>query len=127
MKFIQDLHDIAENNKSLPLVVLINDKTIELTCQFYIEDEVCYYFLKSKKFFDEPLATTDDILYGIEAEAEDDCWNNSGWGANNTYCDCEVRIAESENEDEIEDATIYEIEEIKIIDNKVVIQCELDS
>lgn len=109
---IGDLYDaITYNDYKKDVVVVVDGNEIPMGSSYYIEDETVYWFKSENEF----AICGKHVIWAIEGEAEDDCWDTKGFRGRNTYEDCRIRFI---NGLDFEDTELpcYEIDDIKVTD-----------
>ena len=123
------LNNIKENT---PVRCQMPDGTKrDVTCQYYVEDEICYFFISNKEV--EGYNSTSNvhaILGNIDAERQDDCWDGYRHddlfeGANSFY-DCGFYLAEPTNND-ADFGDVYDVIDTKISEEEVLFILKLNN
>lgn len=126
MRTVNDIYNIVTKNHGTKVCAKIDNEVCFLAPPFYIEDEILYL----SKFNDEKLSehyiplTTEDLEFGLEQEATDDCWlYRDGIKIGTTFTDVEVMVCDKNSIDD-EGANFYEVVDIVFENLCVVMICE---
>ena len=121
-KYIENLYDVCETEKTKDVYVRLSDKQKRkrLSTQFYVEDEVSFYFVATGEYKCDA-ANSNNILSGIEYEATDICWQPKRIKDINYYMGCEVCVVDG---DDFDDDNVYEISDIVEDDKSITLVCE---
>lgn len=126
MRTVNDIYNIVTKNHGTKVCAKIDNKICLLAPPFYIEDEILYLSKFNNEIESEcytPL-TTEDLEFGLEREATDDCWlYRDGIKIGTTFPDVELMICDKDDIDD-KDANFYEVVDIVFENLCVVMICE---
>ena len=118
MMTIDDLYERCNADREFPVYASIGDKDFPVSAQYYIEGGITFLYMSANPVFDRGIEGA-DICDNIEREAEDDCWNITGYKGRNTYGDSEIKFVYGTSLDD----EIYDIDEICFEDSSIKLVC----
>ena len=124
---INELYDRCENNVKLKKITAIlhgegNLTKRNLSGYWYIQDNIVYMFTAVGEDKQRTISPK-DMIYRIEEEGEDECWQPESIRDCNGFLNCEIVVIDGTDFDDL-DALDYRVESIACNNDELILKCE---